>query len=249
MKIALSFAPSVTRSALHAALGLAPDPNPPAVCEIGRPATGATCALVHDADGFSIEIPTLRAPWSGADLLPTVTDAVRRLGGSCAPADALDAWHRQRAVDLAELRRLCAEQGAPPPPTLDAGALAALHGWLVAEAGDGPAVALPVFVFDAKDGSPCLLATRLPHPREAALVRLLPVGHVLCDLDARPDGGDEAPRLYPLACIPCTHDARGYPVVDVALARCALKDAPSEALDRFRLASPVEVVERESIAS
>jgi hypothetical protein len=149
--LALESPSAVARADIVAAFDLADDDGAgPAVFEIGRPATGATCVLLEEPGvplPWRLALPLVRAPWAAGDLLPGAHAAAVNLGAAWRLVDdqgrltdhllsSLD--DLRRAHDLLR-RRACAEAlrqaGADPaalPPHAPAADLAAVHGWLVA---------------------------------------------------------------------------------------------------------------------
>lgn len=241
--------------------------------ELGRPETGSTC-LVQKSEEPDLErpelglvrtpwrlfVPTVRAPFTARDLLPAAWAAARDLGGRFstlegpllgdAPADLIAAWdalHRENARALSEA---CLSAGAPLPPHREGRELERVHALLVELAAKPPeGVARPPFVLalDPRDGEPARFAVRLP--LEAARCQLPLVDVVLADLDAQP-GEPEHPRVYALDDLlgGAAHRQGDFVELDVDEAlRERLRELPSEGLERYRVVTPVEVTDTESL--
>lgn len=243
------------RAALLRALDLVDDGS--WTFEIGRPETGATCALVEESEGgqavWRVHLPLLRSPTSAHDLLPALVGALGSCGAWLAEVDevgAVDegdgrsppsadeliaAWQRAHDDACRELQRACLEQGLPPPPHLPRAELERLHGWLVAIA-PLPDVARPILGLDPADGRPTRLAVGLPDD-DRGLLRVPPVHAVLRNI-----AGET--RVFPLTALPAP-GPDGF--VHVDLARLTLDDG--EPLGRTRVVSPVEIVDEEALAS
>ena len=125
------------------ALGL--DDDGSLTFEIGRPETGATCALVDEAGRLLVHLPLLRAPWSARDLVPTLVDAGLQ-------PDALALWDRAHGDACRESARAYAAEGLPVPAHMARADLDRLHETLLALAAR-PEAAGPILALDRKDGS------------------------------------------------------------------------------------------------
>ena len=217
------------RAAVLAALGL--DDDGSATFELGRPATGATCLLVDNAGSFTLHLPLLRTPTSARDLLPPAIAAAASLGARwVGPGDddPLASWDAQHKVACAQAAR-----DGPLPPHLPREALDRLHAWLLAVAATRDAAG-PILVLHGDDTT--RLAVGLP---DGGVALLAPVGCVLAHV------GDET-RVFPAARFGAA-SADGFIHVDVdALDRGELHGG--EPLGGVRVATPVEIVDDESLA-
>lgn len=229
--------------------------------EVGRAETGAACLVVRDpalpaqeapagrrATAWHLVVPTLRAPWSARDLLPSCAAAAASLGGTWGPAektdelDLLNAWDEAHAKEAHALATTCDATGAVLPPFRDVGTLDAVHRALVAIAEREPEVGVfvpaHIHALDPADGGPTLFAVRFPTGADHAFVPL--VDGVLFD-PAGGDGGVERPALYPRSLLGPEE------LVNAEEARAILDTAEGEAIGRFRFVTPVEVLDEESL--
>lgn len=251
-----------------------PDPDPDSLAaafgvpgdgsdafEIGRAETGSACMIARDpalpspaapadrrASPWRLVVPTLRAPWSARDLLPTCAHAAALVGGTWGPKegtdelDLLNAWDEAHAREVSALALTCEATGVAPPPFREAAALDDVHRWLlaIAEREPEPGLFVPAHIhaLDPADGGPTLFAVRFPQEGERAFLPL--VDGLLFDPTGG-EGGLERPLLYPRSLI-----GTG-PIVDVQVARRALIESEGEAIARFRFVTPVEVIDEESL--
>ncbi len=250
------------------------DPDPAAVArafgvpddgsagfEVGRAETGAACLVTRDpalpsndapegrrSTPWRLVVPTLRAPWSARDLLPACAAAAGSLDGSWGPLegtdelDLLNAWDEAHAREVRALALTCEATGTTPPPFRDVGTLGEVHRWLIAIAEQEPErdlfVPAHIHALDPADGGPTLFAARFPQEGERAFVPLL--DGVLFDPTGG-EGGVERPLLYARGVLP-----EGT-VLDVDAARERLMAAEGEGIGRYRLVTPVEVLDEESL--
>jgi hypothetical protein len=266
-------------AAITAALGVPDDGRD--VFEIGRAETGATCLVqrVEEAarapeapatdpadwilSDWRIVLPTVRAPWSARDLIPTI-DAAAPPGTrwrALAPGlrdggPPLEAWTKQHRDDLQTLRERCEAAGAPLPPHAPASILDAVHESLVeiarlhdddsADDDDTPLVAPPtVHALVPMEGGRARFAVRLMSHGPRAFV---PTScELLFDPDAEPHAV-ESPRLFERELLAdLLEPARAGDVVDVVAALERLTAQEGEALAPYRFVTPVEVVDEESL--
>ena len=218
------FPSSPRRDAVLAALAL--DDDGAKTFEIGRPATGATCVLIDDTNGWQLLVPLLRTPTSAQDLIPAVAVLVPLGLTSPLPiAELIAVWEARHRAACQERMATCASLGAPPPH-LPRAELLNLHGWLLALSGRDD-VAGPILAVDFQNGDPVTLAVVLP-----AAGSIPPVPAVLSIHDG------EA-RLFVLQ----PGDPR-----DAALLRAHLQEREGLPLGRARIVTPVEIVDSESLA-
>jgi hypothetical protein len=213
--------------------------------ELGRPETGSSCLIQRSgpgaspADRWALIVPTIRAPWSARDLLPACAEAVAGFGGDWGGARTADElvarWDAAHARDVARLGDTCLQTGAPPPPYRERALVDRVHEGLVALASSALPAPPTIHALDPGDGQPTSFAVRLPVEHERFW--LPHVDGVLWDR-GRGIAGVEEPRFFSLG-------LHGELERETVTER--LRDVEGEAIDRYRVVTPVEVVDAESL--
>jgi hypothetical protein len=247
---------ALSRDALADAFEIAADEeiSGSAIWEIGRIETGATCAIVDENGQFFVHVPLMRSPTLARDLLPTVHHNARKAGAAIVVPDdntplsvddLLALWDREHHKAVHQLVQLCAAQGLPPPPHLPRADLDALHGWLLASYGTA-GVPHPILALDPANGEPAIVVVRLPRPEEITRVKLPGVHAVLADLENARD--IEEPAVFPVTALGGVVGEGGFLEVDTQAARDRLRDVEGIPLARYRVITPVEIVDDESFS-